>query len=140
MRVLMLAGALMLAVAPAALAQTGETPPTLDGAKTVTAAEAKALIDKGALALDARAAKGFAEGHLPKAKAIRAHRDDATKEFAAAAFGPDKNAAIVIYGHGSDGWTAVEAVKGAVKHGYKQVNWMRGGFAEWTKAGLPVEK
>jgi rhodanese-related sulfurtransferase len=46
----------------------------------------------------------------------------------------------VIYGHGSDGWTAVDASKSAAKAGFKNVSWMRGGWVEWTKAGLPVEK
>jgi hypothetical protein len=41
--------ALLLAGAMIATAQTGETPPTMEGAKTVTSAEAKSLIDKGGM-------------------------------------------------------------------------------------------
>ena len=132
--------ALLLAGAMIATAQTGETPLTIEGAKTVTAADAKSLIDKGGIVLDVRAAKTFAEGRVPKAKSIRAAYNDKTKEFDPTTFGTNKDAVIVIYGHGSDGWTAVDATKSAAKAGFKQVHWMRGGWVEWTKAGLPVEK
>jgi rhodanese-related sulfurtransferase len=134
------AAALLLAGTIIAAAQTGETPAAIQGAKTVTAAEAKSLMDKGSIVLDVRAAKAFGEGHLPKAKSIRAAYNDKTKEFDPASFGTNKDAVILIYGHGSDGWTAVDATKSAVKAGFKQVYWMSGGWAEWTKAGLPVEK
>jgi rhodanese-related sulfurtransferase len=124
----------------AALAQSGETPPTLDGAKTVSVAEAKALIDKGAAAFDVRRKAAYVESRLPKAQSITSAQNKDTKEFDPGAFGGDKNAQIVIYGHGTDGWSSVEAVKSAVKAGFKNVNWMRGGFSEWSKNGLPLEQ
>lgn len=124
----------------AAIAQSGETPPTLDGAKTVTAAEAKALIDKGAAVMDVRRKASFVEGRVPTAKSITAAQDPATKAFDPAAFGANKGAVIIIYGHGSDGWSAVSAVKSAVGAGFTGVHWLRGGWVEWSKAGLPVEQ
>jgi rhodanese-related sulfurtransferase len=130
----------VLSFTPVAMAQTGETPPTLEGALTVSAAETKALIDAGAQVYDARRKAAFAEGHLPKAKSISGFQNEQTKQFDAAAFGTNKQAAIIIHGHGSDGWSAVQAVKDAVAAGFGKVHWLRGGFAEWTAAKLPLEQ
>ncbi|MFY7777753.1 MAG: rhodanese-like domain-containing protein [Elstera sp.] len=130
----------VLTFAPLAVAQTGETPPTLDGAKTVSAAEAKTLIDAGAQVYDARRKAAFSEGHLPKAKSLSGFQNEQTKQFDPAAFGANKQAVIIIHGHGSDGWSAVQAVKDAVAAGFGKVHWLRGGFAEWTAAKLPLEQ
>lgn len=123
-----------------ALAQSGETPPTLEGAKTVSAAEAKAAIDSGVQPLDVRRKASYVESRLPKAKSIGSARDPKTNEFDIGVFGPKKDGPLLIYGHGSDGWSAVAAVNSAVKAGYSNVLWLRGGFVEWTKSGLPVEQ
>ncbi len=132
--------AALLALAAPALAQTGETPPTLEGAKTITASEAKAAIDAGVLTLDVRRKASFVEGRLPKAKAVGSAKNPQTNEFDLAIYGPKKDATILVYGHGSDGWSAVAAVNTAVKAGYSRVLWLRGGYVEWTKAGLPIEQ
>jgi rhodanese-related sulfurtransferase len=132
--------AAMLVMASGASAQTGETPAALDGAKTISAIEAKAAIDTGAQPLDVRRKASFVEGRLPKAKSIGTARNPQTKAFDPAAFGPRKDGTLVIYGHGSDGWSAVAAVNDAVKAGYTKVLWLRGGYAEWTKSGLPIEQ
>jgi rhodanese-related sulfurtransferase len=121
--------------AGSAFAQTGETPMTLDGARTVSVVEAKALVDGGASVFDVRRKTAYVEGRIGKAKSIAKNE---AKVFEAVAFGGKMDAVIVIYGHGSDGWSSVDAVKTAVSAGYKNVNWLRGGFAEWSKAGMPV--
>lgn len=127
-------------LATSAFAQTGETPAALEGAKTVSASEAKSLLDKGAMPLDVRRRAAYVEGRLPKAKSISSLQDSSSKEFAPEAFGPKKDAPLLVYGHGSDGWSAVSAVNGAVKLGYTNVHWLRGGWTEWSKAGLPTEQ
>lgn len=139
LRAIAVAGALALAPMPAP-ADTGETPPALDGARTVTAQEAQALIKSGAVAFDARRKAAFLEGHLPGAQSLAGKIDSEKKSVDLAAFGADKAKSIIIHGHGSDGWSAVYAVKGVVAAGFSKVHWMRGGWAEWSKAGLPVEK
>lgn len=123
-----------------ASAQTGETPPALKGAKTVSAQAAKAAIEAGAQPLDVRKKASFVEGRLPKAKAIGAAKDPKTNEFNVSVFGPKKDAPVIVYGHGTDGWSAVAAVNSAVKAGFTNVLWMRGGYTEWAQAGLPVEQ
>lgn len=127
-------GAAILGTTPAT---ANETPPTLAGAKTVSADEVKPLLGK-ALILDVRKKATFQEGHLQGAKSItHAHNKDA-KAFDPSVFGADKSATIVIHGHGSDGWSAVDAVNTAVRAGFTNVLWMRGGFKEWTDKGLPL--
>ncbi len=128
----------MSALALPAHASTGETPPALDGARTVSAPEARALIDKGAAVFDVRRRAAYLEGRLPKARSLQ--KASATNAFDPAMFGAGKAAPLVIYGHGSDGWSAVDAVKTAVGAGFTQVHWLRGGWTEWSKAGLPSEE
>jgi rhodanese-related sulfurtransferase len=123
----------------AARAETGETPPTVDGAKVVSAQDVKMMVEKGALVFDARKKAAFSEGHIPGAKSVGSAFDKEAKTFDATVFGPDKTTPLVIHGHGSDGWTAVYGVKAAVASGYSNVNWFRGGWAEWQAAGFPVE-
>jgi rhodanese-related sulfurtransferase len=132
------AGLMLLVGIGTAAANTGETPPSLDGARTISAADAKALLERGAVVLDVRRKAAFLEGRVPRAKGLA--RNAETKAFDPAAFGPNKEATLLIYGHGSDGWSAVEAVRTAVGAGYRNVHWMRGGWVEWSAAGLPSEQ
>lgn len=90
------------------------------------------------LVLDVRRKAAFLDGRLPKAKGIAKNAE--TKAFDPAVFGANKDATLVVYGHGSDGRSAVDAVATAVAAGYRNVVWMRGGWTEWSAAGLPVEQ
>lgn len=134
----MAAAARLLLVAVVLLAAGGvraeDTPPTLPGAKTVTAEDVKGLVGKAAI-LDVRKKASFLEGHLPTGQSITHAQDKATKKFDVAVFGADKAKAIVIHGHGADGWSAVAAVNSAVEAGYTNVLWFRGGIREWTDKG-----
>ena len=129
----------MLLQAPVAFSQSGETPPSIEGAKTVTPADVKNILGK-ALVLDVRKKASYLESRIPGAKSITAHFDAEKKAFATAAFGSDKSAAIVIYGHGSDGWSAVHAARSAVAAGYSNVLWLRTGWTSWSEQKMPVEQ
>lgn len=122
-----------------ARAQTGETPATIDGATVISAEQAKDLLAKGAKVFDARKKASFAEGHVPGAVSVGSAYDKETKVFDVAVFGANKDQPIIVHGHGTDGWTSVYGVKAAVAAGFKKVHWMRGGWAEWSAKGLPVE-
>ena len=113
--------------------------PALDGAKVVAPADVKSLLGK-ALVLDVRKKATYLEGRVPGAKSITGHFDAEKKVFDAVAFGNDKSAVIVIYGHGSDGWSAVHAVKSAVAAGYSNINWLRTGYASWADQKMPIEQ
>jgi len=121
-------------------AQTGETPATLDGVKTVTSEQAKDLLAKGAKVFDFRRKTAFADGHIPGAVSGSAAYSAETKLVDASVFGANKDQVIIIHGHGSDGWTAVAAAKSAAAAGFKNVNWLRAGWAEWQSKGFPVEQ
>ncbi len=126
-----------LALLGTGAALANDTPATLPGAKTVSAEEVKSLLGK-AVVLDVRRKASFQEGHLQGAKSItHAHNKDA-KSFDLSVFGSDKSAMIVVHGHGTDGWSAVDAVNTAVKAGFTNVLWLRGGFQEWSAKGLPT--
>ena len=129
--------ALLLGLAAPAIAQ--ETAPTIAGAKTISPADAKSLIEKGAQVFDVRRRAAFLESHLPKAKSVASAVDSKEKTADASVLGENKAAVVIIHGHGTDGWSAVYLVEAAVKAGYTNVNWMRGGFAEWSDAKLPLE-
>ncbi len=143
MMIRLLVGVLSLAAvvlgSPAAIAQSGEAPASIEGAKTVAPEDVKGLLGK-AVVLDVRKKATYLEGRLPGAKSITGHFDAEKKSFESAAFGSDKSALIVIYGHGSDGWSAVYAVRSAVAQGYGNVHWMRTGWASWIDKKFPIEQ
>lgn len=125
------------------------TPTSLAGAKVISAAEAKALLDaKGAHFFDTRSVLNFGKGHIPgavtasyKEKSDKNASFDASKdEFALAALPADKNAKIVFYSDGPTGWKSYKATVLAVKAGYKNVHYLRGGFQDWTANAWPVER
>lgn len=128
----------LASVSPAA-SQTGETPATLEGAKTVTPNDVKALIGKATF-LDVRRKAAYLEGRLPGAKSVAPKGEGEARAFDPVTFGADKSAPIVIYGHGSDGWSAVLAVRNAVAAGFTNVHWMRTGWAAWSAEKLPTEQ
>ena len=51
---------------------------------------------------------------------------------------PDKAAPLVFYCVGSQSWHSVNAAMRALKAGYTNVMWYRGGLLAWQSAGLPV--
>ncbi|MEY4503962.1 MAG: hypothetical protein RL154_254, partial [Pseudomonadota bacterium] len=52
----------------------------------------------------------------------------------------DKKAQIVFYSDGAKGWKSYKAASIAVKAGYKNVMWMRGGLSSWESKNYPIEK
>lgn len=133
---------------PAAWAD-GETPTTVAGAKVISVDEGKTLAAaRGALFVDTRNAMNFGKGHVPgavsasyKEKSEKAASFDASKdEFELAKLPADKNAKVVFYSDGPTGWKSYKAAVLAVKGGWKNVMYMRSGFAEWEAKNLPIER
>ncbi|RMD87821.1 MAG: rhodanese [Candidatus Dadabacteria bacterium] len=123
-----------------------ETPPHIDGAKTVTAEEAYKLQKEGATIIDARKKIEYAESHIKGAVLVSymgrtenkpdfelGHYKELEQKF------PDKNAKYVFYCNGVKCWKSFKAVKEAVHMGYKHVYWLRTGLPAWKEAGYPVE-
>ena len=145
-----LATVLTHAIAPAIADEIKPATPTaVKGARIVSVEEAKGLLDKRAASFfDTRSPLNYGKGHLPGA-ALIAYREkseftpdfDAKEDlFDMARLPADKNAMIVIHSDGPSGWKSYKATVLAVKAGYRNVLWMRDGYAGWTAKGLPVEQ
>lgn len=142
------AGTLAL-MGPAVADEPPETPTTLTGGKVISVAEAKKLIDaKAATFVDTRSVVNFGKGHIPGAMTA-AYKEKSDK---VAAFDPkidsfeldklpkNKSAAVVFYSDGPTGWKSYKAAVLSISAGYTNVQYMRGGFADWTAKGFPVEQ
>jgi len=141
---------LCLAASAAAVLPLGRAladPPSpgsaIRGAKNATAAEVQGLMGEPGervIVIDARKPGLWEKGHIGKALKLNWRYSNVTRgwQFDAKGLGSDKAAPLVIYGQNeSDGWAGL-AVEKAVSEGFTNVLWLRGGFAEWVAANLPV--
>jgi len=137
-------------VIPAVALAAGDpdTPTILNGAKIVSAEEVKKIVDqKAATIVDTRNPLNYGKGHIPGAILIEykgksenvPNFDDSIDQFDSTKLPSDRGAKIVFYGHGTTGWKGYKAAVKAVKAGYKNVLWFRGGLEEWDKKGYPKE-
>lgn len=130
-----------------------EVPAAQMGATTVSAREASALLAHGARAIDVRSQHDFLEGgRLPGALHV-AYRErslqradfDPTRDGVTAFLNrlyrkiPDPATPLVVYCNGIYCWKSFKALRAANDNGYRKLYWLRGGMAEWRRAGLPVE-
>lgn len=114
----------------------GESPMTVDGAKTVNAAEAKALFDKGIKFVDVRKNADWDAGRIPGAQHIELKKKF-SEDSLAKVIGKDQ--AVVIYCNGALCKRSSKASIKAVGWGFKQVYYFRDGFPAWQTAGYPAE-
>lgn len=137
-----------LAFVPAAFAADDpETPTTLPGGKVINVEEAKNLAGKAAF-FDMRKAVSYGKGHLPGAtplpygqKSDKSVNFDASQDkFDMSQLPSDKSAAIVFYSDGPTGWKSYKAAVTAIRGGYTNVMWFRGGTAEWEAKGMKYEQ
>ena len=128
-----------------------EVPAAQMGAATVSAREASALLAQGARAIDVRPQHDFLDGHLPGAlhinyreRSLQRADFDPTRDGVTAFLDrlhrkvPDPATPLVIYCNGIHCWKSFKALRAANDHGYRKLYWLRGGFAEWLREGLPV--
>ncbi|WP_126456526.1 rhodanese-like domain-containing protein [Sulfuriflexus mobilis] len=112
------------------------SPTSVDGAKTVNAAESKALFDKGVVFLDVRSDKDWNAGRIPDAIHIelkkQLNEDSMAKEI-------KKGDEVVIYCNGESCLRSSKAAAKAVGWGYSKVYYFRDGYPAWKAAGYPVE-
>lgn len=134
--------ALGLLVGTAALAADVETPRELPGGKILTAAQAKDLVGKAQF-FDMRKAVNYGRGHIPGAVALPYdQKSEFSVDFDASVdrldwsqLPADKGAPVVFYSDGPTGWKSYKAAVLAIREGYTNVMWFRGGTAEWAAAG-----
>lgn len=132
-----------------AWANKPETPTAAAGIKIINVDEGKALAtSKAATFVDTRNAMNFGKGRVPGAVSASykeksepvANFDGSVDAFELAKLPADKNAKVVFYSDGPTGWKSYKAAVLASKAGYKNVMYMRSGYAEWEAKGLPVER
>jgi len=143
------AAALALLFTTATAWASVETPTAVPGIKVISVDEGKTLAGaKSAAFFDTRNAMNFGKGHVPgavsasyKEKSDKVADFDASKDdFDLSKLPADKNAKLVFYSDGPTGWKSYKAAVLAAKAGYKNVMYMRSGFADWEAKGLPVER
>ena len=112
------------------------SPENVEGAKTVNAAEAKALFDKGVLFVDVRSDKDWAAGRIPDAVHI-----ELKKVFSEATLTKEtkKSDPVVIYCNGVSCMRSSKASAKAVSWGFTDVYYFRLGIPSWKAAGYPTE-
>jgi ABC-type phosphate/phosphonate transport system substrate-binding protein/rhodanese-related sulfurtransferase len=122
------------------------TPRVLEGATIVGADQVIQLMKKGAVLYDTRSEEEYRDKHIRGAKwlpygeksAKEAGFDAAKDSFEVARAG-DKAAPLIFACNGAECWKSYKSCVAALKAGYKQVYWFRGGFPEWVAKGYPVD-
>lgn len=113
-----------------------EAPATAPGAKTVNAAEAKALYDKKAVFVDARNNSDWEAGRIAGAVHLEL-KNNLTKENLAKYAKPGD--AVVFYCNGVKCMVSANAIAKVKPWGYTNLYYFREGFPAWKAANYPVE-
>jgi rhodanese-related sulfurtransferase len=105
------------------------------GGPSVNTMEATQLINRqDALLLDVREQAEYAQAHILNARGLPLSQIEAR----IGDFGKYKNKPVIVYcASGNRSNAAAAALR---KGGFTQVVNLRGGFAAWQQAGLPVQK
>ncbi|MDP2961157.1 MAG: PhnD/SsuA/transferrin family substrate-binding protein [Sulfurimicrobium sp.] len=123
------------------------TPRELAGVHVIEAKQASDLIAKGVLVVDVRNEAEYLEGHVKGALQLPYHEvsakevgfDASEDKFDLAKLPHDKNTAMLLYCDGTHCWKSYKSALMAVRDGYKNIYWFRGGFPEWKAAGYPID-
>jgi len=140
-------GFAVLAFPTLALSSGPQTPESIPGVTVVTAEKAKALADGGMLMVDTRVANEYVEQHIKGAISIpykeksdkSVHFDVRQDSFDLEKLPTDKNTSVIFYCNAGECWKSYKSSVVAIKAGYNNVYWLRGGIPEWKSKGLLVE-
>ena len=142
------APALAMLLGMAALAAHAQhTPETLAGATLVTADEVQKLMASGVPVIDARVANEYAEEHIKGAKNVPYKEksaksvdfDSKQDSFDLSKLPADKKAPLVIYCNAGECWKSYKASTVAMRAGYTNIHWFRGGMPEWKSKHFATE-
>jgi adenylate cyclase len=106
------------------------------GATTIDYKQAKKLHDRGVKFVDVRAAKDFANGHIPRAFNLDVYTE-LSRDTLSRIVGKDEE--VVMSCHGKYCPDSVWASAKAVMWEFKRVYYFAGGFPAWQEVGYPVE-
>lgn len=112
-------------------------PDSLPGAKVVTAEETIELIltNPDLLVIDARKKTEYVKGHIEGAHNLL---NTTLTLVDMEALSPDRSAPLLFYCNGIRCQRSSDAISKAVKWGYSNIFWFRGGWMEWVEKRLPA--
>jgi PQQ-dependent catabolism-associated CXXCW motif protein len=124
----------------------GPTPTSLPGARVVTTAELKEMLDKNPRPFLLDVLSGSTHRSLPGALWLNngglgdfdAGEEKRFLDVIALATGYDRTRDIVFFCSGVRCWLSYNAALRAARAGYTSVYWYRGGIDAWRAAGLPT--
>jgi rhodanese-related sulfurtransferase len=121
----------------------GDDVGTVSGVQTGGAQDVSAMMgDQGerVIVIDVRPRADYLTGHLKNAKNVEVRYSPVLRDyvFDGSILGGDKSARIIVYGANANDPATAAVVRQATAQGFSNVIWMRGGFAEWIQARLPV--
>jgi rhodanese-related sulfurtransferase len=123
------------------------TPVGVAGATVVNARQVRDLMARGATLFDTRIPGEYDDEHIVGAHSLTYSEtsrkdpefDPATDHFDLASLPKNKGAPIIFQCNGPECWKSYKATVTAVRAGYSNVYWFRGGYPEWRLAGYPLE-
>lgn len=137
----------VLAVTGHAIAGNVPTPAEPpEGVSIISAVDAKKMLAEGSVQVfDMRKALNYGKGHIPGAVSLpykwtkKGHPSQREGKFDMSKLPSDTEVNILFHSDGPNGWKSYYSAKAATEAGYKNVMWMREGFAGWSKKGYSVE-
>ncbi len=109
------------------------------GVRMIGLAEAEDLFAEAAAAfVDARQPFFFREGHVPRA--MNVPYDSAAAPLPAELLALPPEGTLVVYCEGGDCRSSLELAKALHGRGFRDLRVLSGGWDEWARAGLPVER
>lgn len=125
-------------VSPANAGNTDyRSPEQIAGAETVDVMEAERLHGAGTVFVDVRSTRLHTRQHIPGAVHLDLNSRFTEQELAKVV---DKDEPFVVYCSGVTCTRSFRAAVRAVRWGYTQVKYFRGGVVDWRDAGLPLKK
>ena len=117
----------------------GQAPDNIPGTTKVSAEDIIDLFDThdNLVIIDARKTSDRDPGYIPGSIGLPNYETTPAK---LKEYIPTLETPVVFYCNGVKCGRSVESAKMALKEGYKNIYWFRGGWDEWSEKGLPVEK
>jgi rhodanese-related sulfurtransferase len=95
--------------------------------------------DRNIVFIDSRPPEQYASGHIPGARNLPLPAADKDKTLRLDRWHIDTEALIIVYCSGGQCLDSLKLALWLKKRGFKEIAVFRGGWTDWSRAGLPVE-